>query len=170
MASVDSSFLSQDVKTTTQAARQEREEEQRIKQAEEESRRAGKGKGRRSSLRKNSGNPVVVGNALLVTLLGAGLGVGAYQKHIRGELSWKLVGICSGVVGAVGAVDYFVSKYVFPLLMVSRGWIYADLVLDGSSRTNTLPNKMRAWILWKLCPSFVFCLVVSHIPSQLFDR
>lgn len=111
VASVESSFLSQDIKTTTQADRREREEEEAVKKAGEEVRKGAK-KDRRSSLRRNKGNPVVVGNALLITLLGAGLGIGAYNKHVRGQLSWQLVGIWSGVVGAVGAVDYFCSKYV----------------------------------------------------------
>lgn len=108
---MESSFLSQDVKTATQADRLEREEGE-LQKAREEARKAGKGKDRRSSLRRNSGNPVIVGNALLITLLGAGLGVGAYQKHTSGQLSWQLVGVCSGIVGAVGVVDYFASKYV----------------------------------------------------------
>lgn len=115
VTSVESSFLSQDTKTSTQADRKEREEEEEEeagKQATEASRKkaAGKAKGRRSGLRRNANNPVVLGNALLVTLLGAGLGVGAYKKHLDGKLSWQLAGICSGAVGALGAVDYFVSR------------------------------------------------------------
>lgn len=59
---------------------------------------------------RNKGNPVVLGNALLVALAGAGLGFGAYRKHLDGKLSWELIGIWSGAVGALGVADYFVSK------------------------------------------------------------
>lgn len=118
VASVDSSFLSQDIKTTTQADRKEREEEEEVRKAAEETRKPAK-KDRRSRLGRNKSNPVFVGNALLIALLGAGLGVGAYKKHLHGQLSWQLVGAWSGVVGAVSAVDYFCSKYVLFCLFTS---------------------------------------------------
>lgn len=111
VASVESSFLSQEIKTTTQAERKEREEEAEVRKVTEESREAAK-KDRRSRLGRNKSNPVVVGNALLIALLGAGLGVGAYKKHLHGQLSWQLVGVWTGVVGAVSAVNYFCSRYV----------------------------------------------------------
>ncbi|OAX79228.1 hypothetical protein ACJ72_06452, partial [Emergomyces africanus] len=58
----------------------------------------------------NKANPVVLVNAMLIAIAGAGLGFGAYQKHVKGALTWKVVGLWSGAVGAAGVVDYFVSK------------------------------------------------------------
>ncbi|KAG2414653.1 hypothetical protein HFD88_003844 [Aspergillus terreus] len=108
--SVDSGFLNQEVKTTTQAERLEREA-----QAEEESKaqekRKAKAKRRSSAVSRNKDNPVFIGNAVLLGLVGAGLGFGAYKKHAQGTLSWETVGLWTGAVGAFGAVDYFVSKW-----------------------------------------------------------
>lgn len=79
--------------------------------AKEKARRAkAKAKAEGTNLRRNSDNPVVIGNAILITLIGAGLGFGAYRKHAEGRLDWQLVGLWSGVVGAFGVADYFVSK------------------------------------------------------------
>ncbi|KAI9930193.1 hypothetical protein MW887_012005 [Aspergillus wentii] len=115
VASVESSFLEQDVKTTTQAERLEREaKEEEDKKAQEKKRKAkAKAKAEDSGLFANKGNPVVLGNALLITLASAGLGYGAYRKHLEGQLSWQIVGWASGAVGAFGAVDYLVSKWLF---------------------------------------------------------
>lgn len=110
---VDSEFLDQEVKTTTQAKRLERDATQKeeTRRAREES--AKKAKARKvtgRSLSANSDNPVFITNAVLATLVGAGLGFGAYRKHAEGKLSWELVGLWSGAVGTFGVVDYFVSK------------------------------------------------------------
>ncbi|OJJ47062.1 hypothetical protein ASPZODRAFT_131993 [Penicilliopsis zonata CBS 506.65] len=118
VASVDSSFLEQDVKTTTQAERLEREAAQEAERLEDKAKdKARKARARakddKDSFFRNSDNPVVIGNAVLLTLAGAGLGFGAYHKHTKGQLSWELVGLWSGVVGAVGVADYFVSKWFF---------------------------------------------------------
>lgn len=113
VASVDSNFLDQEVQTTTQADRLEREAAAAAEQqarARENTGKKAKARKAESGLRKNADNPVFIGNAVLVTLLGAGLGFGAYRQHVQGKLSWEAVGLWSGVVGAVGAVDYFVSK------------------------------------------------------------
>lgn len=106
--SVDSGFMQHNVKTTTQAERIEREEDR-----EEKARAEKKAKSRASRTGDNKSNPVFLGNAALMAIVGAGLGFGAYKKHTQGKLSWELVGLWSGVVGAAGALDYFVSKYVF---------------------------------------------------------
>lgn len=108
---VDHEFLDQNVKTTTQAERLEREAADAAKKAaagKEDKSKSRKAKG--NSVLANSGNPVYIGNAVVATLVGAGLGFGAYRKHAEGKLSWELVGLVSGAVGAFGAVDYFVSK------------------------------------------------------------
>lgn len=112
MQAVDPEFLEQDVKTTTQAERLEREsqEKERERVREQEAKKAKSRKAKSSGLAANSGNPVYIGNAVLLTLVGAGLGFGAYRKHLDGKLSWELVGLASGTVGAFGALDYFVSK------------------------------------------------------------
>ncbi|PLB42706.1 putative pyruvate dehydrogenase complex, dihydrolipoamide acetyltransferase component [Aspergillus candidus] len=109
VTAVDSSFLSQDIKTTTQAERIEREENAKA-QREAAEQRESKGRTRRGRISRNKSNPVYVGNALVLGLIGAGLGLGAYRKHLDGKLSWQLVGACSGALGAFGVVDYYVSK------------------------------------------------------------
>ncbi|KAJ5698017.1 hypothetical protein N7462_000022 [Penicillium macrosclerotiorum] len=115
VTAVDPNFLNQEVKTTTQAERLEREaaEEERQKRVQEEEARKKakpcKAKGR--GLGANVDNPVFITNALVATLVGAGLGFGAYRKHTQGKLSWELVGLWSGAVGAFGVVDYFVSRW-----------------------------------------------------------
>ncbi|KAJ6171777.1 hypothetical protein N7470_000844 [Penicillium chermesinum] len=110
VTAVDPNFLQQEVKTTTQAERLEREAaEAEQKAAAEESQKKSR-KAKANGILANSGNPVYIGNAVLATLVGAGLGFGAYRKHVEGKLSWELVGLVSGAVGAFGAVDYFVSK------------------------------------------------------------
>jgi len=111
VTAVDHDFLRQDVKTTTQAERLEREAaEQEQKRTEEESSKKAKAREAKSSLSNNAENPVYIGNAILYTLVGAGLSFGAYHKHAQGKLSWETIGLWSGAVGAFGVVDYFVSK------------------------------------------------------------
>jgi Golgi SNAP receptor complex protein 2 len=118
------------VKTTTQAERLAREAAANIQQATDRGMRegskqsaaardkarhaAGRGKekarGTFEALMENKSNPVVVVNALLIAGAGGWLGYGAYQRHLKGALSWDLVALWGGAVGAAGAVDYFVSK------------------------------------------------------------
>ena len=109
---VEPDFLSQEIKTTTQADRIEREaaeaEQQRDRDESAKKAKARKAKGH--GLPANSDNPVYIGNAVLATLVGAGLGYGAYRKHAEGKLSWELLGLWSGAIGAIGVVDYYVSK------------------------------------------------------------
>ncbi len=102
--SVDSDFLQQNVQTSTQAERIEREEKE-TREAREK-----KAKAKASRGHGNETNPVYLGNAAILALVSAGLGFGAYHKHAQGKLSWELVGLWTGAVGAFGAVDYFVSK------------------------------------------------------------
>ncbi|KAL2825268.1 dihydrolipoamide acetyltransferase component of pyruvate dehydrogenase [Aspergillus cavernicola] len=106
VTAVEPDFLEHDVKTTTQAERIEREEEETQESCEKKQ----KAKAKASRVRGNQGNPVFIGNAALMALVGAGLGFGAYRKHTQGKLSWELVGIWTGAVGALSAVDYFVSN------------------------------------------------------------
>lgn len=110
VVAVDPNFLDQEVKTTTQAERLEREAAEAEKKKKDDEAKSKSRKGKSKGALANSDNPVYIGNAVIATLVGAGLGFGAYRKHAEGKLSWELVGLVSGAVGALGAVDYFVSK------------------------------------------------------------
>lgn len=55
-------------------------------------------------------NPVALGNALLVGVLGTVLGIGAYRKYVAGGLTWRVVGIWTGVVGLFAGADYFATS------------------------------------------------------------
>lgn len=114
VSSVDPNFLRQNVKTTTQAERLGREQEQQDDDPKSQARKRAqaKAKAEKSRLSRNKDNPIVLGNAILFALASAGLGYGAYQKHLDGKLSWELIGIWSGAVGAFGVVDYFASRCV----------------------------------------------------------
>jgi predicted RNA-binding protein len=113
ISSVPSDYESQEIKTDTQAAREEREEE--IKDAAKEIRdsAAAKKEKAKEKAKKNSDNPVVLSNAVGLALLGTFLGVGAYRKYARGELTGKVVAAWAGVVGLFGLGDYYVSQYFF---------------------------------------------------------
>ncbi|KAF2713251.1 hypothetical protein K504DRAFT_423719 [Pleomassaria siparia CBS 279.74] len=120
ISSVPSDFESQPVKTETQADRIELEDRTReaVAEAKEEAKRAkdkAKAKASRGNdyVRENAQNPVLIGNALTVGILGTVIGVGAYRKYVRDELSWKVVGAWAGVVGLFAAGDYYVSQYLF---------------------------------------------------------
>jgi len=117
---VPSDYDSQSVKTDTQAERERLEEEAR-EQAEEVKRQAGLKKERTKEAAKNAGetvkansdNPVVIGNAVTIAALGGLLGFGAYRYHQAGELTWKLAALWGGAVGLFGVADYYVSQYFF---------------------------------------------------------
>ena len=114
ISSVPSDYESQSVKTDTQAARQEREEE--IKEAAKEIRdsAAAKKDKAKDKVRKNADNPVVLSNAVGLAVVAAALSFGAYRKHSRGELTGKVVAAWAGVVGLFGLGDYYVSQSVTP--------------------------------------------------------
>lgn len=64
---------------------------------------------------ENKGNPVVIGNAVVIAALGGLLGIGAYRLHQRNELTWKVAGAWAGIVGLFAVGDYYVSQYVLLL-------------------------------------------------------
>ena len=117
-----SDFKSQDVKTTTQAERLEREAQQaemrlkaEVEHAEKEfhkKEKAAKEKVKKTAghFERNSDNPVFIGNAIAVVVLSAGLGFGAYRKYAAGELTWKVVAAWTGLVGLFAAGDYYLSQ------------------------------------------------------------
>jgi len=119
---VPSDFSSQDIQTSTQLDRLEHEALAAEARAKEEmSEAAGKskkeGKEAKDKAKKaagyvdrNSDNPVFIGNAIAVVALSAGLGFGAYRKYAAGELTWKVAGIWTGVVGLFAAGDYYLSQ------------------------------------------------------------
>jgi dsDNA-specific endonuclease/ATPase MutS2 len=65
----------------------------------------------------NKGNPVVIGNAVVIAALGGLLGVGAYRMHQAGTLTYKVAGAWAGVVGLFAVGDYYISQYVTIWLM-----------------------------------------------------
>jgi pyruvate dehydrogenase E2 component (dihydrolipoamide acetyltransferase) len=115
--SVHSDFREQEVKTTTQAERLEREAEEAT--ARSKAAAGKKAKAKAQGISKNADNPVYIGNAVIAAAVGAGLGYGAYRKHTDGKLSWEVAGIWAGAVGLFAGVDYFVSKYVFSSFLYS---------------------------------------------------
>ena len=60
--------------------------------------------------RKNADNPVILSNAIGLTVLAGVLGFGAYRKYARGELTGKVVAAWAGVVGLFAVGDYYVSQ------------------------------------------------------------
>jgi hypothetical protein len=119
ISSVPSDYESQSVKTDTQAERIKHEKSDEAREAAADAKKKAaelkdkaKAKASRaeSRMRANADNPVVVGNALVVGILGAVLGVGAYRKYTAGELSWKVAGAWAGVVGLFAGADYYVSQ------------------------------------------------------------
>lgn len=59
---------------------------------------------------ENKDNPVVIGNAVALAAIAAGLGFGAYRKHVAGELTWKIAGLWAGAVAAFGVGDFYFSQ------------------------------------------------------------
>ena len=127
---VPSDFRSQDIQTDTQYERIEHEAEAAEARAKEAAHKASdaakkaakdaKAKANKAAGRfeANSDNPVFIGNAVAVVALSAGLGFGAYRKYAAGELSWKVVGAWTSVVGLFAVGDYYLSQYV--LIFVLR--------------------------------------------------
>ena len=117
ISSVPSDYESQSVKTDTQAERMEREEEikEEARKAKEEAkqakdRAAAKKDQAKDKIRKNADNPVVLSNAVGLAVVAGVLGIGAYRKYARGELTGKVIAAWAGVVGLFGVGDYFVSQ------------------------------------------------------------
>jgi hypothetical protein len=119
---VPSDFNEQPIKTSTQFERIEHEAEAEEARAKEAARKAkesatkvakeAKAKANKAAGRfeANSDNPVFIGNAVAVVALSAGLGFGAYRKYAAGELSWKVVGAWTGIVGLFALGDYYLSS------------------------------------------------------------
>src|SRR5690349_4717643 len=87
-------------------------EEKKLKKEFAEKEKLAKEKAKKAAQRaeKNTDNPVFIGNAIAVVALSAGLGFGAYKKYNSGELTWKVVGAWTGLVGLFAAGDFYLSK------------------------------------------------------------
>jgi len=110
ISSVPSDYESQSIKTDTQASREEREEEIHREAAQLKEQAKAKADRAKDKMQKNADNPVVLGNAVGLAVVAGVLGIGAYRKYVRGELTGKVVAAWAGVVGLLGAGDYFVSQ------------------------------------------------------------
>jgi len=120
---VPSNFKEQKIKTDTQKDRIEHEAEaleakaiaaeQAAKKEYNEKRQEAKDKAKKAvdRVEKNSDNPVYVANAVAVVALGGALGLGAYRKYVKGELTWKVVGAWAGLVGLFAAGEVYLSKW-----------------------------------------------------------
>ncbi|KAK5116558.1 hypothetical protein LTR85_009183 [Meristemomyces frigidus] len=62
---------------------------------------------------KNKGNPVFIGNVVVIGALGALLGTNAYRMHKANTLTWQVAGAWAGVVGLFAVGDYYVSSWLF---------------------------------------------------------
>ncbi|KAF2010334.1 hypothetical protein BU24DRAFT_466987 [Aaosphaeria arxii CBS 175.79] len=113
VSSVPSDFESQSVKTDTQAERIELEERAKQRAAEAKEKAKSKSQKGKNYAKENADNPVILGNTLAVGILGTALGVGAYRKYVKDELTWKVVGAWAGFVGLFAVGDYYVSQYFF---------------------------------------------------------
>ena len=128
VSSVPSDYSSQSVKTDTQATRLEQESEIKDRIASSKNSKSDKEQPRRERakeeakglydmLKKNSGNPVVIGNAVMVSAFVGVLSWGGFKgfqsANARGGSSWS-VGAGAALAGAVGLFglgDYYVSKW-----------------------------------------------------------
>lgn len=110
ISSVPSDYESQSIKTDTQAERIEREEEIKETAKDLKSKAAAKAQSAKERARKNADNPVVLSNAIGLTVVGGILGFGAYRKYVRGELTGKVVAAWAGVIGLFAVGDYYVSQ------------------------------------------------------------
>lgn len=117
---VPSDFMEQDVQTSTQQERIEREHEaNRLRDAAKSKKAKAKAKASRAdnwlistiaSLNDTQASAVVYGNLAAVVGIGAALGYKAFLMHERGALRWKDLGIGAAVVGVVGVVEGAFSR------------------------------------------------------------
>ncbi|RSL65533.1 hypothetical protein CEP51_012974 [Fusarium floridanum] len=116
---VNSEFLDQPVKTETQAARIEREEESR---EEKRKRDAAAAKARQtdnwliqqfSRLSDGSATGLVIANFATVVGLSAYLGYKGWGLYEKGRLDWKAVGIGAGILASVSAAEGVLGRYLY---------------------------------------------------------
>ncbi|KAJ6199309.1 hypothetical protein J3E72DRAFT_313587 [Bipolaris maydis] len=113
ISSVPSDYESQSIKTDTQAERIQREEEVKEEAEKLKERAAAKKESAKEKAKKNADNPVVIGNAVGLAIVGGIVGFGAYRQYARGELTGKVVAAWAAAIGLFGVGDYYVSQYFF---------------------------------------------------------
>ncbi|XP_014554370.1 hypothetical protein COCVIDRAFT_105123 [Bipolaris victoriae FI3] len=113
ISSVPSDYESQSIKTDTQAERIQREEEVKKEAEKLKERAAAKKESAKEKAKKNADNPVVIGNAVGLAIVGGIVGFGAYRQYARGELTGKVVAAWAAAIGLFGVGDYYVSQYFF---------------------------------------------------------
>ena len=67
-------------------------------------------KGEYNEVYENRDNPVIIANAVAITVGTIGLAYGGYQKHVKGELDWQVAGAAAAVVGVLAVGDYYLSQ------------------------------------------------------------
>ena len=117
VSTVPSDYTTTSTQTSTQAEHIEHEQEDRQhvqsrKEKAQQAKEEAKAKARKVGeiIKANADHPVVLGNTVLAVLLVGGLGYVGYTKHRACQLSWKLVGIGAGIVGAFSVADYFLTS------------------------------------------------------------
>lgn len=125
---VPSDFAEQDVQTSTQALRRDREDEEAAARAEADLARkqkkaaaaAAASRARRADdwitrqlagLSDSAGQTIIAGNWVVVAALSGWLGYKAWALHERGRLGWSNVGLGLGVLGTVGAFGGIFANY-----------------------------------------------------------
>ncbi|VTT65177.1 unnamed protein product [Fusarium fujikuroi] len=116
---VPNDFLEQDIKTETQAARVEREEEAREEKRKRDE-AAAKAKSadnwliqQFSRLSDGSATGLVIANFATVVGLGAYLGYKGWGLYEKGKLDWKAVTLGAGILAGVTAAEGAVGRYLY---------------------------------------------------------
>ncbi|KAG4280866.1 hypothetical protein FPRO04_05580 [Fusarium proliferatum] len=116
---VPNDFLEQEIKTETQAARVEREEEAR-EEKRKRNEAAAKAKSadnwliqQFSRLSDGSATGLVIANFATVVGLGAYLGYKGWGLYEKGKLDWKAVTLGAGILAGVTAAEGAVGRYLY---------------------------------------------------------
>ncbi|KLO87008.1 uncharacterized protein LW93_12866 [Fusarium fujikuroi] len=116
---VPNDFLEQEIKTETQAARVEREEEAREEKRKRDE-AAAKAKSadnwliqQFSRLSDGSATGLVIANFATVVGLGAYLGYKGWGLYEKGKLDWKAVTLGAGILAGVTAAEGAVGRYLY---------------------------------------------------------
>ncbi|KAI1383798.1 glycoside hydrolase superfamily [Hypoxylon trugodes] len=120
---VPSDFMEQDVKTETQATRQELEDAAERARAEAHlAKKRGAGRARKadtiltkwfSDLSDGTTTTLAISNLAAIVGLSSYLGYKAWGQYEHGRLGWKSVGIGAGIVAGVGIIEGFLGRYLY---------------------------------------------------------
>lgn len=124
---VPSDYSEQEIQTTTQSSRLDREASEadaaaKAKQAAKDAKDKAAAKARKADswltrqfadMSEGASSLLVVGNFAAVIGLSAYLSFKAYGLYERGRLSWQTVGLGLGIVGAVAGVETFFAGYLY---------------------------------------------------------